>query len=735
MKKCLLILSVVLLGVSMSFSQTYNATLKVGDVDLTGISVGGTVEVPIYLQAKDAGSLITGFQFFVAFDHNILEWQGTYANPVPGVPYMNPAFVGGYNSSDWLFNDNGVEMVGLWLDPSFMGIDIPDGGIFWTYSFTLLQEVPAGGMSALTFTNPVKAAIIQDNYAKSGPTEMYDQDFNYFNFGQYGPGGDLLDGSIFVPGGSTAINWNGSVSTDWFDGNNWDGGVAPVYTDDVVIPATGVTFWPEIITNEVDQDVAECNNLTVENGASLKVKPFGFLVVYATFMNDGDVLMETNATDASSLICTDIQGTGNYEYDRYLEVNPQPDPLHSGWHYISSPVAGFGSYNMYDYYLNTWDEATSDWVNHAGSLTVPCTPGPEIFNDGMTGWSVKFDDMYTSYGCSNPGTGNTIEFMGPFNAGAQSSTITASNFGVYPNFNFVGNPYPSFWNYDQYWSEGLPTGLNDAIYFWDESADHYAEYVNGISNNGGSPYVPPAQGFFFEADGSVPSIPITFGPTQQALVFGLPYWKETATDLVRLQVSANGMTDQTTVRFNEDATVARDSKFDARKLESSMNLYTMAGNIKLAINQLPATNSIPVFFESNTSGSYFIEAIETSEFANVVLEDLVNGIQTDLLSSGYNFDYNVGDNAGRFVLHFTPLGTIDNVAGNITISAENHNILVNVPGSINGDIAVYNMMGQEVIRVDMNPGLNTIPMQDVNTYYIVKVISDAAAKTGKVFIR
>lgn len=734
MKKCLLILSVVLLSVSMAFTQNRYATLKIGDVDITGISVGGTVEVPIMLQDISPDGLITGFQFFVAFDHTYLQWQGTYANPVPGVPYINPAFVGGYNASDWLFNDNGVEMVGLWIDPTFNGITLQGDNVFWTYTFTLLQEVPAGTTLALTFTNPVKSAIVENNYAKSGPTEMYDQDFNYYDFGQYGIGGGLENGSFFVPGGVTAIMWNGSVSTDWFDGNNWDGGVVPVNTDDVEIP-TGVPNYPEIITNVTDLFVAACNNLTVDAGASLDVKPFGYLVVYATFMNDGDVLMETNATDASALICTDIQGAGNYEYDRYLEVNPQPDPLHSGWHYISSPIAGFGSYNMYDYYLNTWDEATSDWVNHAGSLTLPCTPGPEIFNNGMTGWSVKYDDMYASYGCANGGTGNTIEFMGPFNAGAQSTTITASNNGVYPNFNFVGNPYPSYWYYDQYWTEGLPAGLNDAIYFWDESADHYAEYVNGVSNNGGSPYVPPTQGFFFEADGTVPSIPITFGPSQQTLNYGLPYWKETATDLVRLQVSANGMTDQTTVRFNEDATVARDSKFDARKLESSMNLYTMAGNIKLAINQLPATNSIPVFFESNTSGSYFIEAIETSEFANVVLEDLVTLTQTDLLSSGYNFDYNVGDNAGRFILHFTPLGTIDNVAGNITISAENHNILVNVPGSINGDIAVYNMMGQEVIRVDMNPGLNTIPMQDVNTYYIVKVISDAAAKTGKVFIR
>ncbi len=55
--------------------------------------------------------------------------------------------------------------------------------------------------------------------------------------------------------------------------------------------------------------------------------------------------------------------------------------------------------------------------------------------------------------------------------------------------------------------------------------------------------------------------------------------------------------------------------------------------------------------------------------------------------------------------------------------------------SVNGDIVVFNMMGQEVIRTDIAPGINVIPMDDVNTYYVVKVLTSDNAVTGKVFIK
>jgi hypothetical protein len=186
----------------------------------------------------------------------------------------------------------------------------------------------------------------------------------------------------------------------------------------------------------------------------------------------------------------------------------------------------------------------------------------------------------------------------------------------------------------------------------------------------------------------------------------------------------------------EDANNGFDPVYDAKKLKASVvpTLYTMAEGIALAGNSLPSTTMVPVYFEAGLSTSYKIEATETSEFANVVLEDLLLGTQTDLLQDSYTFDYTVGENTNRFMLHFTPLGIGDNLANSIDIWSNDHKIYVQAP-AINGDIVVFNMMGQEVIRTEIEPGLNTIPVYDNNSYYIVKVISSDVARTGKVYVK
>jgi hypothetical protein len=137
-------------------------------------------------------------------------------------------------------------------------------------------------------------------------------------------------------------------------------------------------------------------------------------------------------------------------------------------------------------------------------------------------------------------------------------------------------------------------------------------------------------------------------------------------------------------------------------------------------------------FVANGAGTYTIEAIETSEFANVVLEDGLTFVQTDLLNGSYTFNYTEGEYP--FVIHFTPLGTPEHDANSINIWAANQTIYVQAPAT-NGDIVVYNMMGQEVVKTAIQPGLNVIPMENVNTYYIVKVLGSDITETGKVFIK
>jgi len=51
-----------------------------------------------------------------------------------------------------------------------------------------------------------------------------------------------------------------------------------------------------------------------------------------------------------------------------------------------------------------------------------------------------------------------------------------------------------------------------------------------------------------------------------------------------------------------------------------------------------------------------------------------------------------------------------------------------------GSAIVFNMMGQEIIQRDIEPGLNVFPVKENSTYYIVKVIIENNTLAEKVFL-
>jgi hypothetical protein len=303
--------------------------------------------------------------------------------------------------------------------------------------------------------------------------------------------------------------------------------------------------------------------------------------------------------------------------------------------------------------------------------------------------------------------------------------------GAFQEWNMVGNPYPSGLDVD-----AMTFGANtiQSTYFFDGCVGNYVYWTKGAPGMGttNSSIMAPTMGFFVE----------TTGPDNLAVNDAMRahnadwFWKSDVSNLLKIQATGNEKSDVLLVRFSDDATNGMDMQGDARKLfastEGLAQIYTTFGDLQFAINSLPSTESVPMGFKANGSGTYTIEAIETSEFDNVVLEDLSNGVQTDLLAGSYTFDYTSGEHG--FVIHFTPLGTRELAANSINIWAANQTIYVQAPAT-KGDIAVYNMMGQVVVKTAIVPGLNEIPMNTSNTYYIVKVLGSDVTETGKVFIK
>ena len=694
MKKVILFFSVLFLSTTLTFGQT--ATLSVPDLD---VQPAGSVFFPITIDMLSADDWGT-FQFYFTYDPAVLTPVGDWGN-IPGatgITYPSPNFP----FYEWANNNQygPDEVILTWL--SFTGPKYPVAGeVICVLEFTYTGDPDYSDLTwGLIAKNP------QAGYPEKGATLLW-------TFGGIMYTLDLIDGSV---GPTTAgYTWNGSIDEHWDNPLNWTPNGIPGPADEVFIPDVAKAPFPTI------SGPVATGNLTIFPNAMLTVGVFGELTTNGLFTNDGSfyILSDNVGYSGSFIDLGGLAGVGMYSFDRDVLYTKTDE---DNWHYCASPVAGFTSDDLLDYYLNTWDAGAQMWVHHAG--TSPCTPAATIGLGPLEGWSIRFDEFYA---CPTPGTGQMIEFMGPF-AGVNTGPFAAP---LLPGWNLLGNPYSSCVD------PGLVAfGPNtaQALAYWDGWFDNYVYWSAIFPLN----YLPPTNGFFVEAT-AADNFALT-GVERLHDAFATYWWKSDITQLVSLRAtSSSNKYDETHIRFMDNMTAAFDMNGDAHKLISTADglpqIYTTVGEEMLAINGLPATPAVPMGFTSVESGTFTIEAVETTDFENVVLEDLVEGVQTNLLEDSYTFNYTSGEDANRFIVHFTPLGTPEFEANSINIWSADHTIYVNVPGTTNGDIVVFNMMGQEVVRTDIEPGLNTLPMDDVNTYYVVKVLTSNNAVTGKVFIK
>jgi hypothetical protein len=380
------------------------------------------------------------------------------------------------------------------------------------------------------------------------------------------------------------------------------------------------------------------------------------------------------------------------------------------WHLISSPISNATANMFLDLYLQQHTESTNAYTD----IFNPTTP-----LNIMQGYAL-WNDL--------PGTAT---FVGNLNNGNIGSADNVTRNGQ--GWNLVGNPYasPIDWDAASGWTK---SNVDNATYRHVDNAT-WASYVGGVGTNGGSRYIPSCQGFF---------VGVTDGYTLGSLNMTndvrthntSTFFKDEVSDIVRLEVSGNGYTDETVIRFLDVATPEFDGQWDAHKLFGSMDeapaIYS-AANGMMSINSLPETSTVSVGVKAGVPGELTIAATETSEFADVVLEDLLTGSATDLKNKTYTFSYDMNmDN--RFILHFTPLAVGENPSDLINIYSSNKDVYVSVPANTKGDIVVYNLMGQEVARTIIY-GVNNKITLEKSSYYVVKVVSNEDVVTKKVFVK
>jgi hypothetical protein len=380
------------------------------------------------------------------------------------------------------------------------------------------------------------------------------------------------------------------------------------------------------------------------------------------------------------------------------------------WHLVSSPVSG-ATANMF---LGSYLQKHTESANIYTDIANPATP-----LNVMQGYAL-WNDL-----------AGTAQFTGPLNTGVIGSANNVTR--ISQGWNLVGNPYASSidWDAATGWTK---TNLDNATYCHVNNAT-WATYVGGVGANGGTRYIAPCQGFF---------VGVTDGQTIGTLSMDnnvrtnniATFFKNEVSDIVRLEVSGNGYTDETVIRFLDAATAGFDGNWDAHKLFGSTAeapaIYS-SSNGMMSINSLPPAVSVPIGVTAGVDGEFTITATETSEFADVILEDIIAGTFTNLRQKSYTFNYELNTD-NRFILHFSPMGIPESAADLVDIYSIHHDVYVSVPESTSGEIEIFNLLGQKVAHTQITGTLNRITLENGN-YYLVRVLSNDLVVTKKVFVK
>lgn len=491
-------------------------------------------------------------------------------------------------------------------------------------------------------------------------------------------------------------------------------------------------------------ELGTLQNLTVSGNTSLADAEECLILRSAA---DGTASFKDNGT---------ISGTGTAAVERYLTPYINQDPSDLRYHFLSSPVVNQPIQNEFVSLPNTtddfysWSEPEDMWINTKTGTYPDYT------------WNTEFESNFIQgkgYLVAYPSPAVIKTFRGkPYssNSGLSITCPYQPSAAANPGWNLVGNPFPSAidWDYlaDDY--NGLMgSGMDKAVYFYENATPTYLSYVPLTGGTGGATqYIPAMQGFMVHSNASTNNQFIINNASRTHTGQGV-YYKSSATlseNVLNLKVEGNSYADYARVCFYGPATANFDGDYDAFKLASFNGnvpqLYSVTpDNTKVAINTLPLAEmygTVPMGFVFGLPGTYTITADGIGSFPAsmyIKLEDTKTGtIQKLNDNPAYSFTAVTGDNANRFLLHFSDATSVENPENTSGFTVYNDNGIVNVISmkAVTGQVKVYDMAGRTVATAALVPNQATrIDMHGQSGVYVVSVIHNKGTSNSKLVIK
>lgn len=540
--------------------------------------------------------------------------------------------------------------------------------------------------------------------------------------------------SLLRPNYQTQItgNWDDASIWQYYNGSSVayeNASLTPDYYDNDIYILNGHTVT-------INEDV-EVNQVTVKDGAMVSVADGKEMTLHLHNNNgmtvEGDVTVDGTLTiDSGSpfIITSNASSQGSVINRGAVTGNANVECFTTSgkWHGISAPVDNQTATVLYqggnpDVWIKYYNESDRTY-SYVGDISTDLEDmkGWMLWIDGSEDIKFKFD------GAVRTGTVGTIDNL--------IRTSAGEGYG----YNFVGNPFTSAidWDADNGWTK---SNIEEAIYVYNDG--NWDTYINGAGANDGSRYIAMNQGFFVQVSdgGSYPENG-TLQMTSDVCVHNDIEFRDInfVQQLIRLQLTDNGLTDETVIRITDDATEGWDANLDAHKMfsfnENYPQIYSTA-NGSMSINSLPRiTENISLDVIGVDGNQMTISATEFGDYSQIFLYDEYLDELTDLTKNDYTFAYlqNITD---RFYLSFLFTDIKDNpikIIENFYTYSQDKEIKVVLNNSTYSNISIYNLLGQKIISKSFSS--NEIGFTvDETGFYIVAVSNVYGTSTQKIFVK
>ena len=524
-------------------------------------------------------------------------------------------------------------------------------------------------------------------------------------------------------------------STDWTEGDNWNGG-APTSSQNIVIP-TGATNYP---TGSSSQ------NYTIGAGYGMVLDP-GAQATFGTLTTTGDLRLRSDASNISSLIINSIDVTAIV--DIYL-TGGEAGTGNYRWHYISSPFSTSPSITPFTdvtlnlvEYIESLCTSTSDqgWVAFDGYIYKTGGNNETSFSTLTSGKGYNFYDNVN----------NEITISGDLANGNVAVGLNFNGNATPGGFNLLGNPFSSGLDWDVIIGDAsYPGNTSKGVYFTRNNTQ--CSYIGGV----GTPFgvtgiIPPMQGFFTKTYSTLNTITLLASARTHNSIHARYKGKSTI-PLVRLSITKDSISDETVIRFDEQADPGLDYDFDALKMflsDDKISIYSYTGETKYAINGQPFPETevdIPIAVNLVSEGDHKISAIQLQglDNYNLTLKDLVTGFVVDLKTTPeLTFTDTAGTYTDRFILTIsstTGIEDIPDLPGLFNVFTANNLINIRTLSDAwngkSGTVRIFDITGRTVSELHNTEfwknSILQVPAPSAKGIYFVELRAGGLRYVGKV---